>query len=121
MSILDHPEWAQIRLYLRVERYDRDTNAHGDARHRIEVNAPEDPGTRAWLLAITMPCTRSSCAFTHHPVRVRGTWTTWYYSASCGAVTCRNNKATAIEYRAIRADLEGHPPPGATAPLPLFE
>jgi hypothetical protein len=110
MSILSHPEWPQIRQYLRVEPYHRDTN-HLGVRVRLEVVTPETPEMRAWLLGIITTC--ASCPASIHPVRERAAWEPWYYAVSCPwAVTlsCSHKPSASAEYDAIEADLLGSPP-----------
>lgn len=116
MSILTHPQWAKIRTYLRVEAYDRDTNANGDVRHRLEVAMPEDIPTRVWLKGIHTPCPR--CGQPVKPVRERVSWTTWYYAVACALddkPSCARSREAAAEYRAIIADLQAHP----VVPVPV--
>ena len=114
--ITSHPDWPQIRTYLRAEAYDRDTNPTGDVRHRIEVDPPRDPAIRAWLLGVTVHCPH--CGRRIQPIRQRQRWQTWYYAAACPLdvnVRCARSRDAAAEVEAIVADLRQTP-----VLLPLF-
>ena len=40
MSLTAHPLWPTVRQYVRTEAYNRDQNAAGDVRHRLEIIVP---------------------------------------------------------------------------------
>lgn len=118
-SLVKHPEWAEIRKWLRVERYDRDTNQHGHVRHRIEVITPERPSVRAWLLNVSWYCVR--CGVPVKRIRERDQWGTLYFAAGHPLgenVACSRGRDAADEYRLIAEDLAADPIV-AQPPLPF--
>jgi hypothetical protein len=109
-SLVQHPDWQAIRVWLRAERYDRDRNFAGDLRNRIEVLSPETPEVRTWLLRVKWPCAR--CGVPIYRIRERSSWGTLYFAAACPLdenVACSRGHDAAEEYRKIVEDLLADP------------
>jgi hypothetical protein len=116
--IVQHWDWPEIRKDLRLNSYDRDINAKGDIRKRIEVRSGLDAPRLAWLANVMTPCPH--CGVLYHPMRPRkgDSDKVSYYAVSCQAEGCSKGNAAAAEQKAIIADLEGNP---VYAPMPLFD
>lgn len=105
MSILNHPSWREIRPYVLVEEYSRDSGPNG-ARGRIEIHVPSDVRLARMFLALTMACVR--CGRLMHPIRQRDGGGRYYYAASCQSPNnaCSKGRAASSEYLAVRRHME---------------
>lgn len=111
MSILNHPAWSELRPYIRIENYGRDTGPHGP-RGRVEVKRPDDPTLAQKFLDLTMPCV--ACGLQIHPIRERVNKKGRveghpYYGATCQLGlkgSCSKGRAASSEYQAIRRHME---------------
>lgn len=102
MSILNHPSWHELRPYVRLEQYGRDTGSNGP-RIRIEVLQPSDGRLARMFLALTMPCV--ACHKLIHPIRQREGHGHWYYAATCPlekTFSCARGRAARQEYLLVR-------------------
>ncbi len=118
--------WAEVKPYLRLELYARDTKAK-DPRIRIEMHKmPPELWARA--LAFTMPCV--CCDAVIHPFRERHDRASSrqqhiYYAPSCPLtenIGCSRGEDARDEYVRIRTELGDGPtsPPTTQMRFPSF-
>ena len=99
LSILDHPQWAEILPHLYVQQ----GGGLNGPRHRIEATEGA-----SLFLGVQTPCV--GCGQPHHPIKRRARWGTIYFSVTCAcSMPCRNGRAARIEADAIRAAIHGQP------------
>jgi len=104
ITIRHHPLWPELRLYFRLEIYDRD-GGHKHPRYRIEVRdlPPELAGIAIGIYADCVACGRMI-----HPIRERK-GAGMYYAPTCPLdvdVGCARGKAARAEYVTMREDLD---------------
>jgi hypothetical protein len=112
--ILDHKLWPAVLPFVRVEYYDRDTNAQHEPRFRLEVN---DPGRhlRSAFLALRTRC--ANCDRLVNPIKSRRGSSRLFITVSCDG-SCQRGRRAHEAYEAIRDAVESGRPP--TIPQPTL-